>query len=137
VNGGQGWRRAPLPPSAAAASSTNPFAGFDFTSYVKEVTVDEGMLVDGEPTTKITGVVDTDKLLSGVLAQISGAGASGFDVSKVFGDVRAVAYISDRTHLVRRGLIDFPIDILGEKVELHMDFALDGVNEPVKIPNPT
>jgi hypothetical protein len=134
MNLGSGWVRMPVP--TASAQAAGPLAGFDFTPYIKAVSVTEGGLVDGEPTTKIAGVIDTDALLRGALSQLSGMGGGGLDFSKAFGDIRAVLYVSDRTHLVRRGLADFSIEAFGERVEMHMDFALDGVNEPVKIPNP-
>jgi hypothetical protein len=36
-----------------------------------------------------------------------------------------------------RGLVDMTVKVLDESVTMHLDYALEGVNEPVKIPNPS
>jgi hypothetical protein len=124
MNAGGGW--VPVPADAAAAQQNAALGGFDFMPYIKDVDVEEGKLVAGEPMTKITGVIDTEGLVDGVLgpqlggvSELSGLGAFG----AAFEDTRAVIYLSEVTHLPMRGLVDM--------------YALEGVNEPVKIPNPS
>ena len=62
------------------------------------------------------------------------AGVRVGDVSDVFGDIRAVIYVSETTHLPMRTLIDMPISVAGQKITLHMDLVITGVNQPVSIP---
>lgn len=135
TNAGGGW--VPVPADAAAAQNA-ALGGFDFTPYIKDVNVEEGKLVGGEPMTKITGVIDTEGLVDGVLGQLGGvselSGVGAFGAA--FEDTRAVIYLSEVTHLPMRGLLDMTVKVLDESVTMHLDYALEGVNEPVKIPNP-
>ena len=106
--------------------------------YVEDVKVEHGKLLDGESTTKITGVVDTQAFLEGslgALSQMAGLGESGFDAGDALGDIRAVFYLSDATRLPVRALVDFPIDVLGEKVVLHMDFAYTSFDRKLDFPS--
>jgi hypothetical protein len=106
--------------------------------YVKDVQIEHGKLLAGESTTKITGVVDTQAFLEGsfgALSQMAGLGEGGLDVGDAFGDIRAVFYLSDRTRLPVRALVDLPMDILGEKVVLHMDFAYTSFNRKLDFPD--
>ncbi len=131
VKAGGQWTRVPAP-----ASQADPLAGFDLTRYVTDVGVDEGAMVGGEPMDKITGVIDTSAALSGLLGTLGGTGAAGLgNAADIFGDVRAVLYISETTHLPMRTLVDLPMNVAGEKITMHMDLVLTGVNEPVEIPS--
>jgi hypothetical protein len=106
--------------------------------YVQDVQVEHGKLLGGESTTKITGVVDTQAFLEGsfgALSQMAGLGEGGLDVGDAFGDIRAVFYLSDTTRLPVRALVDLPMDILGEEVVLHIDFAYTSFNRKVHFPN--
>jgi hypothetical protein len=106
--------------------------------YVQDVQVEHGKLLGGESTTKITGVVDTQAFLEGsfgALSQMAGLGEGGLDVGEAFGDIRAVFYLSDTTRLPVRALVDLPMDILGEEVVLHMDFAYTSFNRKVDFPD--
>jgi hypothetical protein len=116
-------------------AAADPPAGFDLARYVTDVRVDEGIVVGGETMDRITGVIDTSAALRGLLGTLGGTGASGFDqVSDVFGDIRAVLYVSQRTHLPMRTLIDMPMKIVDQKVTMHVDLVLTGVNTHVAIP---
>jgi hypothetical protein len=126
------WVQTPLP--ATPDGRPEALAGFDLAPYITDVQVDEGPLVDGEPTTKITGVIDTTALLEGAFSQLGEVSGGGLDVSQVFDDTRAVLFISDVSQLPVRGLVDFGIELLGERIEMHMDFALTGFGEPVDFP---
>lgn len=136
MNAGGGW--VPVPADAAAAQQNAALGGFDFTPYIKDVDVEQGKLVGGEPMTKITGVIDTEGLVDGVLGQLGGvselSGVGAFGAA--FEDTRAVIYLSEVTHLPMRGLLDMTVEVLDQSVTMHLDYALQGVNEPVKIPNP-
>jgi hypothetical protein len=132
VKAGGRWARIPEPTGGAAP---DPLAGFDLTRYVTDVRVDRGVMVEGEPMDRITGVVDTSAALNGLLGTLGGTGATGLgDASDVLGDIRAVLYVSETTHLPMRTLVDLPMKIAGEKIVMHMDLVLTGVDEPVVIP---
>ncbi len=132
VQAGQGWQRMPVPPGQPTGIEQ-----FDFTQYVKDVDVDEGHSAGGEPAVKVTGVFNTGGLVEGVFSQLgSAAGGAVPDLSESLGDTRVVIYISEVSHLPLRTLVDLTVEVAGEKAELHLDFAITDVNEPVKIPGP-
>jgi hypothetical protein len=120
----------PLPNTTAE----NPIQLVDFSQYVKDVNVEHGKLIDGEPMTKLTGVIDTAGLAKGALADVTGAGGDGLDLSKSLGDTRIVIYLSEATHLPMRGLVDVPMDVAGDKIVMHLDFAYTSYDQKVEFP---
>jgi hypothetical protein len=133
VKAGGSWARVPTPANEAAA---DPLAGFDITRYVTDVRVEEGVVVGGEPMDRITGVIDTSAALNGILGTLGGTGASDLgDASEILGDIRAVLYVSQTTHLPMRTLVDMPMKIAGQTIVMHIDLVMTGVNEPVSIPS--
>ena len=81
-------------------------------------------------------MIDTSDALSRILSTLCGTGASGLgDASGVLGDIRAVLYVSQTTHLPMRTLIDMPIHVAGETITMHIDLVITGVDEPVSIPS--
>ena len=125
--GGTGWELLPNPPEGMTAAEQ-----FDLLPYVEEVEVDEGQTVDGEQAVKITGVLDLDSFAQGFMAGLP----DGADVDASFGDTRIVVYLSERTKLPLRMLLDQSMEIEGETTEMHMELAVTNVNEPVEIPDP-
>ncbi|MGH3035095.1 MAG: hypothetical protein ACRDON_11175 [Gaiellaceae bacterium] len=135
IRAGGAWTRTRVPEGQAAGLEQ-----FDFSPYVKDVSVQEGLVIDGEPTAKVTGVLDTTELLEGFLSQLGGlpgTGASLPGVSEAFDDTRVVLYISETSYVPKRALIDMAAKAAGERIEMHMDFAITGVNEPVRVPVPS
>ena len=132
VKAGGSWSRVPAPADQASA---DPLAGFDLTRYVTDVRVEEGVMVEGEPMDRITGVIDTSGALDGLFGTLGGAGGGLGDVSDVLGDIRAVLYVSQTTHLPMRTLVDMPMNVVGQKIVMHMDLVITGVNKPVSIPS--
>jgi hypothetical protein len=112
----------------------NPIQLVDLSQYVKDVEVEHAKLIDGQPMVKISGVIDTAGFAKGALADVTGAGGSGIDLSKALGDTRVVLYISESTHLPMRGLVDVPIEVAGEKIELHLDFAYTSYDTRIDFP---
>jgi hypothetical protein len=121
---------APLPNTTA----DNPLQLVDFSQHVKDVDVEHGKLIDGELMTKLTGVIDTAGLAKGALADVTGAGGDGLDLSKALGDTHVVLYLSETTHLPMRGLVDVPMDVAGEKIAVHLDFAYTSYDQKVEFP---
>jgi hypothetical protein len=112
----------------------NPIQLVDLSQYVKDVEVEHGKLIDGEPMAKISGVIDTAGLAKGALADVAGMGESGIDLSKAVGDTHVVFYISESTHLPMRGLVDVPIEVAGQKIEMHLDFAYTSYDTKIDFP---
>ena len=128
-----GWVR-----SVAPAGQATGLEQFDFTPYVKDVEVEDGQQVAGEPAVKLTGVLDTSAMVEGMLGQF-GPLMGGGDMSQVLdglGDTRVVLYISESSRLPLHTLVDMTIEAGGQSADMHLDFTIAGVNEPVKIPQP-
>jgi hypothetical protein len=124
---GSGWQPLPNPPTGMTGAEQ-----FDLLPHVKDVEVDEGRTVAGEPAVKITGVLDLDSFAEGFLAGLP----DGADIDASFGDTRIVVFLSEATSLPLRMLMDQSMEIEGETMEVHMELAFTNVNEPVDIPNP-
>jgi hypothetical protein len=128
-----GWVRSSAPPGQASGLEQ-----FDFTPYVKDVDVEGGHEVGGEPAVKLAGVLDTSAMVEGMLGQL-GPLLGGGDMSQVLdglGDTRVVIYVSERSHLPLHTLVDMSIEAGGQSADMHLDFSITGVNQPVKIPQP-
>jgi hypothetical protein len=118
----------PAPPT----QDQNPLAVAEFSQYVKDVKVEHGKLIDGQSMAKISGTIDTAGLAKGLLGDV--AGGSGLDLSDSLDDTHVVLYISEATKLPMRCLIDMGLDVAGQKVELHLDFAYTSYDEHVEFP---
>ncbi len=122
----------PVAGASATADDQNPLQIADLSQYVKDVKVEHGKIIDGQSMVKVTGVIDTAGLAKGLLGDV--ATGSGVDFSGALNDTRVVVYLSEATHLPLRGLIDMSIELAGEKVEMHLDFAYTSYNERVEFP---
>lgn len=136
IRAGGGWQRTEVP-----AGQRTGLDQFDISPYVKNVTVDEDAMVEGEPAAKMTGVLDTTGMLESVFASLGGvSGSAGlpFDqLTNSFRDTRVVLYVSDATRLPLRTLVDLSIEAEGKTVKMHLDFALEPAKRRVRIPIPT
>lgn len=117
-----GWEAIPMPQGEAEQ--------FDVLPYVKDVDVTEGLTVDGEPATRVAGVLDAESFRAGFTSALPGG------VEASFSDTRVVLYLSEASRLPLRMLLNQSMEIEGEQLDLSMDFRLVGVNEPVEIPSP-
>jgi hypothetical protein len=118
--------------ASAPEDDQNPLQVADLSQYVKDVKVEHGRIIDGQSMVKITGVIDTAGLAKGLLGDV--ASGSGLDFSDALNDTRVVVYLSEATHLPERGLIDMSIELDGQTVEMHLDFAYTSYNERVEFP---
>jgi hypothetical protein len=129
---GGSWQRIRVPAGQATGIDQ-----FDLVPYVKDVDVDGGQMVGGEPAVKITGVLDTAGLVNGLFGRLGAVpGGALPDVSDGLGDTRVVLYVSETSHLPLRTLVDLSLEQGGESAEMHLDFAITNVDEPVAIPHP-
>jgi hypothetical protein len=137
-------REMPFPASLQTQIPSQNFgsaAFLELARYVKKVKVAAGGIVDGDPTTTISGTVDTAGLVK-ALAKLNGvtqlAGESAPDVSAFadyLGDTHATIVISDRTHLVTGAVIDLSIDAYGKQIQLQLLYRLRDVNTTVRFPD--
>jgi hypothetical protein len=143
LNMNGGWTEMPFPASLqtqASSQSVGSAAFLELAQYVKKVKVAPGGIVDGDPTTTISGTVDTAGLVS-AMAKLQGvtqlAGESAPDISQFadhLGDTRAAIAISDRTHLVTGAVVHVTIDAQGKQVDLQLVYRLRDVNKTVRFP---
>jgi outer membrane lipoprotein-sorting protein len=126
------WQPFPVPPTEATGIEQ-----FDVAQYVKDVELDDDAEVNGEPAVKITGVIDTAGLFDRLLRQFGTVGGEPIpDLSEVLGDSRAVIYLSQESHLPLRMLLDMTMEVEGQDLEMHLDYAITNVDEPVEVPDP-
>ena len=126
------WQPFPAPPTDATGIEQ-----FDIAQYVKDVELDDDAEVNGEPAVKITGVIDTAGLFDRLLRQFGTVGGEPMpDLSKMLGDSRAVIYLSQESHLPLRMLLDMTMGVEGQDIEMHLDYAITNVDEPVEVPDP-
>lgn len=126
MKAGGGWQSLPMPPGGTGAGQ------FDILPLVKDVDVDEGHTVGGEPALKITGILDPGSFQAGFMAGLP----DDVSVDASFADTRAVVFLSEATRLPLRMLIDQSMEFQGEELTVSLDLALVDVNEPVHVPNP-
>lgn len=124
---GSGWQPLPDPPTGMTGAEQ-----FDLLPHVKDVEVEEGRRVAGEPAVKIAGVLDLDSFAEGFMAGLP----EGADIDASFGDTQIIVFLSEATSLPLRMLMDQSMEIEGETMEIHIELAVTNVNEPVEIPNP-
>lgn len=137
------WQRYPLPAAARNRSGSLDLRQLlQFARYVKEVEVADGTAIDGESTTRISGVLDIAALLRSLegLGSLPGAARLGsFDASELaarLGDVHAILLVSDRTGLVRMAIVELELEAGGQSMELKLVYRLTSADRPVAIPTP-
>lgn len=138
------WQRLPASLSArgAAAQGFGSGAFLELARYVKDVRVEEGKLVNGEPTASVAGTIDTAGLVKAVMrlngfSKLTGGAAPDLgELVEHLGDTHAVLAISERTHLVRAAVVDLTIEQDGKKVVVQLVYRLRSANQPVRIPKP-
>jgi hypothetical protein len=121
--------------SSSSSADASPLAGFDFTRYVKAVSVQTGIVLDGKSVTKIVGVIDTASLLGGLTKLGGMTSATGLpSLDGKISDTRVVVFVDDATHLMIAALADLSMHSPSGDAKLHLDLAITGVNQPVALP---
>src|SRR6266498_3926460 len=112
----------PLPNTTAE----NPIQLVDFSQYVKDVNVEHGKLIDGERHRRSR---------QGSARRCHRSRRRRLGLSKSLGDTRIVIYLSEATHLPMRGLVDVPMDVAGDRIVMHLDFAYTSYDQKVEFPS--
>jgi hypothetical protein len=115
------------------------FGSLDFASCVKRVGVEPGRSLNGEPVTRIGGVVDTVCILRAAskMSGLSKAAGQPFDLDDLathVEDVRATLFVSDRSHLLVGGVIATTVSAEGQTLDLQLSYRLTEVNKPLRFP---
>lgn len=138
VRGGQAsmtmnGRRFSLPISATAKrqydwSSTM----LDLTRYVKDVSVRDGRVVNGEAGATISGVIDTEAMLKAASKLDVVAQAANLDkFAGNLGDIHAAVFVAQRTGLIRSAVIGMSVEAEGKKADLELTYRLKSTNRAV------
>jgi hypothetical protein len=127
----------PVPPALQTANQAwGAFATSGLAGCVKKVDVAAGRKVNGEPVTRIAGVVDTLCAFEAV-NRVASVGQATPDLDQVrdfLGDARATLFVSDRSHLVIAAVLSLDVEAQGQKMTFDVSYRLTSVNEPVRFP---
>jgi hypothetical protein len=128
-----------LPVPAGLETSDGPWGSLgttELSSCVERVDVAEGRNVNGEPATRIAGVVDTACAFQAVnrVASLGQAGADLDELREHVGDARATFFVSDRSQLLIAGVISLEMEAEDQKMTFEVSYRLTGINEPVRFP---
>lgn len=115
------------------------FGSLDFASCVKSVQLEKGRSLNGEPATRVAGVVDTGCILRAAAKMngLSEAAGQPFDLgelAKKIADVRATLFVSDRSHLLIGAVVSTKIEADGQRLDLQLSYRLTNVNRPLRFP---
>lgn len=115
------------------------FGSLDFASCVEQLDVAEGRSLNGEPATRIGGVVDTGCLLRAAskmngLSETAGQPFDLGELAKHVGDVRATLFVSERTHLLIGAVVSTEIEAEGFSASVQLSYRLTSVNRPLRFP---
>ena len=112
------------------------FASSSLADCVKKVDVAEGRNVNGEPATRIAGVVDSLCAFKAI-NRVASVGQATPDLDEVRGflsDARATLFVSERSRLVIAAVISLEVEAQGQEMTFEVSYRLTSVNEPVRFP---
>ena len=131
------WTTAgPVP--AGGATTLGPETFEKLAGAIKDVHVQAGQTIGGEPSATVTATIDTGKLLKSSIDSngLKGLGLDhAFDeIAKARDDMNVVLVFSERTHLLEAGMITLGFHAEGHEATMQLGFRITGVNGPVEIP---
>ena len=144
VRGGRMWAErngrweliGPVPRTGAPTIGPDLFR--PLAEAIKDVHVEEGRVVDGEPTSTVTATIDTGKLLSGAFdsAGLKSLGLSDplKEVEDALDDMRVVLVFADDTHLLKAAMVTLGFHAEGHAATLELGLRVTSVDRPVEIP---
>jgi hypothetical protein len=128
-------RRMSLPVQATASAKRQydwSNTMLDLTRYVKDVSVREGRVVNGEAGATLAGVIDTEALVKAVSKLDAFAQAASLDkLAGNLGDIHAAVFIAERTGLVRSAVIGMSMAAEGKKADIEVTYRLKSTNRGV------
>jgi hypothetical protein len=104
----------------------------DLTRYVKDVSVREGRVVNGESGATISGVIDTEAMLKAASKLDVVAQAANLDnFAGSLGDIHAAVFVAQRNGLIRSAVIGMSMEAEGEKADIELTYRLKSTNRAV------
>jgi hypothetical protein len=104
----------------------------DLTRYVKDVSVREGRVVNGEAGATISGVIDTEAMLKAASKLDVVAQAANLDkFAGSLGDIHAAVFVAQRTGLIRSAVIGMSMEAEGKKADIELSYRLKSTNRAV------
>jgi hypothetical protein len=132
----------PVPAELATTNEAwGSLASGQLATCVKKVDVEEGRNLNGEPASRIAGLIDTKCALESI-SRVSSLGQSQSapqldldDIDGVeYGDARATLFVSERSHLLIGGVLSMSMELQGQKMSFEVSYRLKSVNRPVRFP---
>ena len=128
----------PVPPALQADNDAwGSLGAMDFAACVKKVDVAEGRNFNGEPATRIAGIVDTACAFD-AMAKVSSLGqAPPVDLDEIkdhLGDARATLFVSERSQLLVGAVLTLEVSAQGQTMNFELAYRITSVNKPVRFP---
>lgn len=129
VNG----RRFSLPvPESAKRQYDWSSTMLDLTRYVKDVSVREGRVVNGEAGSTVAGIIDTEAMVKAASKLDLVAQAASLDkFAGKLGDIHAAVFVARRTGLIRSAVIRMSMEADGKKADIELTYRLRSTNQGV------
>jgi hypothetical protein len=129
VNG----RRFSLPvPESAKRQYDWSSTMLDLTRYVKDVSVREGRVVNGEAGSTVAGVIDTASMVKAASKLDVVAQAASLDkFAGKLGDIHAAVFVARRTGLIRSAVIRMSMEAEGKEADIELTYRLKSTNRGV------
>lgn len=138
VRGGQATmtmngRRFSLPVPATAKQQYDwSSTMLDLTRYVKDVSVREERVVNGELGATIAGVIDTEAIVKAASKLDAFAQAANLDkLAGNLGDINAAVFVAQRTGLIRSAVLGMSMEAEGKKADIELTYRLKSTNRAV------
>jgi hypothetical protein len=126
-------RRFSLPaPSTAKQQYDWSSTMLDLTRYVKDVSVRDSRVVNGESGATISGVIDTEAMIKAASKLDVVAQAANLDkFADNLGDIHAAVFVAQRTGLIRSAVIGMSMEAEGKKADIELTYRLKSTNRAV------
>jgi hypothetical protein len=104
----------------------------DLTRYVKDVSVREERVVNGELGATIAGVIDTEAIVKAASKLDAFAQAANLDkLAGNLGDINAAVFVAQRTGLIRSAVLGMSMEAEGKKADIELTYRLKSTNRAV------
>jgi hypothetical protein len=136
-----GGRTQELPVPAgleSLGSGWGSLSSLDLAACVEQVDVEEGRALNGQPATRIAGVIDSVCAFEAVNAASSlGQADAAPDLDALrehVGNARATLFVSPRSRLLLGGVVALELELEDQRVSFEVSYRLKRINVPVRFP---
>jgi hypothetical protein len=128
----------PVPPALQGDSTAwGSLGAMDLAQCVKKVDVAEGRNFNGEPATRIAGVVDTACAFQAINKVASVGQAPPVDLDEIrehLGDARATLFVSERSQLLVGAVLTLEVSAQGQQMNFELAYRMTSANKPIRFP---